>query len=197
MAEQLAFQQRFGNGGAVDPHIAGVRAPTETVQRACHQLFAGAAFAQNQHARVGWPDGLDQLPQLAHFQALTDNFLEAVGFAGACAEAGVLLQEPVPLGAAGDGVEEFFRRKRLGQIVNRARLDGLDRELGCGEGRDHQHGQVRPALFQLAEEFVAAHAIESRISDDHEEFLLFEQAQGFFGRLDCPHRIALVLQHGL
>jgi len=125
-----------------------------------------------------------------------DDLLEPVGLAGAGAQLLIFQNQPVPLGTAGNGVEEFFRRERLGQIVNRARLDCLDRELGSGEGRDHQHRQVRPALFQLAEEFVAAHAIESRIGDDHEEFLLFEQAQRGLGRIHGADLVAFFGHHG-
>ena len=123
------------------------------------------------------------MSQLADLGRFADDLLEPVRLAGAGAQLLILQNQPVPFGAAGNRVEEFLRRERLGQVINRARFDRLDGELGSGERRDHQHGHVRPAQFQLAEEFVAAHAVEPRIGDDHEELLLLEQAERGLGRI--------------
>ena len=87
----------------------------------------------------------------------------------------------MPFRAAGDGVEQFFGCERLRQVIDRAGLDGFDRQLGCGKRRDHQHRQVGPAQFQLAEEFVTAHAVQARVGDDHEEILLLQKPQGQLG----------------
>ena len=52
VAEQLGFQQRVGNGRAVDHHQRLVAPRTDQVQFLGHQVFARAAFAQHQHRGV-------------------------------------------------------------------------------------------------------------------------------------------------
>ena len=61
MAEQLAFQQRFGNRRAIDAHIVLVPAPAQAVHRAGHQVLAGAALTQDQYPRVARRHRLNQL----------------------------------------------------------------------------------------------------------------------------------------
>jgi hypothetical protein len=53
VAEQLAFDQLFRNGGAVDfdERLGGALA--EGVDGVRHQLFASAAFAIDEHAAIG------------------------------------------------------------------------------------------------------------------------------------------------
>ena len=55
VAEQLAFQQAFAQGPAVDAHIGAVGAGAELVDVAGDDFLAGARFADEQHAgpRVG------------------------------------------------------------------------------------------------------------------------------------------------
>ena len=144
VAEQFAFEQRFGNRGAVDADVIRVAPLAQTVQRAGDEFLAGAAFAENQNARVGWRDGLDQFAQFAHFRRFADDLVERDNFTGARAQRGVFAQKPVAFGAARDGVEQFLGRERLGEIINRAGLDGFDGELGRRVGREHEHGQFRP-----------------------------------------------------
>ena len=51
-------------------------------------------------------------------------------------------------------------------------------------------------MFQLAEELVAAHPVEARVGDDHEEVLLLEQPQRLLGGVHRPDFIALVRHDG-
>ena len=102
----------------------------------------------------------------------------------------------MPLRAAGDGVEQFLRRERFRQVINRAGLDCFDREFRRGERRDHQHGQVGPLVFQLPEELVTAHAVEARIGDDHEEVLLLQKPQRLLGGIHRADFIAFVRHDG-
>ena len=99
VAEQFAFEQGFGDGGAVDAHVAAVAPSAKTVQGAGHELLARAAFAKHQHACVGRSDGLDQLAKVSHLLRVTDNILQPASLAGARAQAGVFLKQTVALGA--------------------------------------------------------------------------------------------------
>ena len=140
---------------------------------------------------------MNQFPQFAHFRRFADDLVEAENFAGARTQRGVLAQQPVAFGATRDGVEQFFRRERLGQIINRAGFDGFDGELGRGVGREHEHRQIRPLLADPGQKIVTAHAAEPRVGDDHEKFLAPEQFQRLLGGFDRARGIALVLQHRL
>src|SRR6266852_2221441 len=99
MAEELAFEQRLGNGSAVDAHVARLAPLTETVERAGNEFFTGTALAEDQHPGVGWGDGLQHLEQVAHLGALADDLFKAIRLTGAGAETRVLLQQAVALGA--------------------------------------------------------------------------------------------------
>ena len=181
MAEQFAFEQRFGNGGAVDADVMRLAPQAQAVQRARDQFLAGAAFAENEHPRVGGGNGLNQFPQFAHFRRFADDLVEAENFAGARAQRGIFPQELMAFGAARDRVEQFLRRERFGEIINRAGLDGFDGELGRRVGGEHEHRQFRPLLADFGQKIVAAHAAQARVGDDHEKFLAREQLQPFLG----------------
>src|SRR5215469_14296484 len=51
VTKELAFKQCFGNSGAVGRDEPPVRTRAQGMNRAGDQLFAGAAFAKQQHAR--------------------------------------------------------------------------------------------------------------------------------------------------
>ena len=58
VAEEFGFEQRLGDGGAVDLDERRVAAAAREVHGACEQLLAGARFAEQQHARRGLRDAL-------------------------------------------------------------------------------------------------------------------------------------------
>ena len=197
VAEQFAFEQRFGNRGAVDAGVIRLAPLAQMVQRAGDELLAGAALAENQNARIGLRDGLDQFSQFPHPRRFADNLVERDDFAGARAQRGVFPQEPVAFGAPGHGVQQFLGRERLGNVVNRAGLDGFDGELGRRVSGDHEHGQLRPLVAGAGQKIVATHPAEPRIGDDHEKFLAREQFERLLGGFDGARGIALVFQHRL
>ena len=90
----------------------------------------------------------------------------------------------MPLGAAVDGVQQFLRLERLGQVIDGTGLDCLYRQLGRGVGGDHQNRQVRPALVGFPQEIVAAHPLEARVCDDHEITGRLNGRQPLLRRLD-------------
>ena len=195
VTEQLALQQRLGNGGAVDPDVGGLAAFTQGVQRAGDQFLARAALAEDEHRGMGGRDGLNQLAQFTHLGRVADDVVQMERVAGAGAQDGVLLEQPVPLGAPGHGVQQFFRLAGLGQVVEGTGLDRLSGELGRGKGGDHQHRQMGPALVAAAQKFPAVHAPEAEVRDDHEEFFPLDQPQRLLRRGDILHGIALLTEN--
>ncbi len=53
VAEELALDQAFGQGAAIDRDERAVAPLAEAVQRARHQLLAGPGFPGDEHAEVG------------------------------------------------------------------------------------------------------------------------------------------------
>ena len=49
VAKQFAFEQGFGDGGAIDADVTRLAALAQSVQGAGDQFLAGAAFAENEH----------------------------------------------------------------------------------------------------------------------------------------------------
>ena len=192
MAEQFAFEQRFGYRRAVDADVIAGAPLAQGMERAGDQLLARPALAQDQHGGIGRRHGLDQLAQLANPDRIADDLVQPIRFAGARAQLLIFEDQPVPLRAAGDGVEQFFGREWFRQVINGAGLDRFDRQLGRGERGDHQDRQMGPLLFQLAEKFVTAHAVEARVGDDHEEVFLFQKPQRLLGGVHRPDLIAFL-----
>src|SRR5580700_6930071 len=90
VAEKLALNQLFWNGGAVDfdERLGGARA--HGVERVRHQLLSSAAFAIDEYAPVGGRHERKLLAQGLHGHAFADD---AVARAAVGAEAAILERE--------------------------------------------------------------------------------------------------------
>ena len=73
VSEQLAFQQRLGEGGAVDGDEGLGRARAEAVQGAGHQFLAGAGFAEDEHRGVLRSHARDQPEHFVNGDALAGD----------------------------------------------------------------------------------------------------------------------------
>src|SRR5579871_5317186 len=73
MPEELAFNEVFGNGGAIDLNIHGIFAKALSVNGACHKFLASAGFAVNQHAAVGRRHQRDLLAECFDGNAVAHN----------------------------------------------------------------------------------------------------------------------------
>ena len=73
VAEQFAFQQRFGNGGAIDGDERRVGAVAVLVNGAGDQFLAGAGFAADEHVHRFGGDPANLLVNFLHRGALADE----------------------------------------------------------------------------------------------------------------------------
>ena len=73
VSEEFALEQRLGQRAAVNGDQRMESSRAGMVDRARHQFLAGAAFARDQHGRVGRTNGLNGLENLAHGPALADD----------------------------------------------------------------------------------------------------------------------------
>ncbi len=73
MAEELALNEIFRNGGAVDFDERFRRTPAETVERSGHQFFSRPVFPHDEDPGIGGSDDADRLLQIDNFGAATVN----------------------------------------------------------------------------------------------------------------------------
>src|SRR5690606_29108373 len=73
MSEQLVFQQRLTEGGAVDLEKVLLPAPRQVVQPGGYQLLAGAALSDNQHRLVERGDAGDMFLHLQEAGRFADH----------------------------------------------------------------------------------------------------------------------------
>src|SRR5260370_37700518 len=79
MAEEFAFEERFGQRGAIKGEKQTVSALAVLVDRAGGKLLAGTAFAIDQHGRFAESDALDESVNLLHARAVTGHIVLQAG----------------------------------------------------------------------------------------------------------------------
>ena len=72
MSKQLAFDERFGNGSAIESHKRPLLAQAVEVNRLGHQFLTGAALAANEHRDLAFGRLLHQRVHLLHSGARAD-----------------------------------------------------------------------------------------------------------------------------
>ena len=165
VAEELAFQQGFRQGRAVDGHERIRGAATQVVDGPCQQLLAGAAFSQDQHRgirfrRTGGPG---------------KNLLQGFGSAEHAESRGTFFQPPPQCAVLTD---EFARGQGSPHHdLKLIEVDGLGQEIGGaglhgGYGHvdgsvrgHHHHGRVRHQFLASGEQFVAGHARHAQVRE--------------------------------
>ena len=139
MAEQLAFQQVLGDGGAVQRDEGAGGAAGAAVDVAGQHLLAAAALAGDQDACLGAGDLLGAADRGQHGRVPRDDgvALARGGFQDRGDEFGVWREREELAGAGGDG---FGGHLRIG--VEAAGDNGDGDPLGC-EGADQSADVVR------------------------------------------------------
>ena len=75
VSEQLAFDQRVGNGATVDGDERPLPAHRRVVDQSRHQLLAGAAFPGDENGALGARHLLNETQQTLHLGRLRDEIL--------------------------------------------------------------------------------------------------------------------------
>ena len=157
VAEQLGFEQRFGDGGAVDGDERAVVARAERVKRAREQLLAGAALPFEQHRRVGGGGAVQRDRHLLELRVVADDLRRAAALGQLFPQDQVFRGQPALRERALDHQQEMVGIDRLRQEVEGAFLhrgDGVldaaerghddDRQLGIEVFRRAQHAEAVP-----------------------------------------------------
>jgi hypothetical protein len=163
VAEQLGLDQRRRQRGEVDRDERRRRARRVVVDRARHQLLAGAGLAGDEHRRVRSRGAADQLPDRQHRRRRADQARAR----RRRRRGGRRLRQPALRDRALDGGEQRREVERLGQIVEGAVAHGADGALRVAvRGRDdHRHVLLLPGA-DLAQELEPVAVAQADVEQD-------------------------------
>ncbi len=166
VAEERRLEQVRRQVAGIDGDEGSLRPRGVGVDRARHQLLAGAALALNQDGRAAGRRLDDQVEHLPHARALADDVRElVVPLLDVLAEVPVLADQPPPLHRVADDHDHFVVLERLRHVVERAGLHRGNRALDRRVGGDDDDVEVFVDSFQLVER---GDAVEPRHHDVHD-----------------------------
>src|SRR5262245_32523422 len=93
MAEQLALEQVFGNGSAVDGNERTTAPARPSMNRARDQLLADSAFAGDEHCGLVVGDLRDRPKDVLHLGALREEIFESMLLSNFLAERPIFATE--------------------------------------------------------------------------------------------------------
>ena len=151
MAKELAFEQRFDHCRTVHHHEGTRASGSELVKSPRHQFLACAGFARHQRCPNVRRQTPDHVEQFLHHGTSADHPVKLE----LLRQLRVSPQERLPpldaLAHRDQQLAEAVEVERLGQVVERAKLDGLDGGVDAGvtgHETDLACGQSRPNLPQ-------------------------------------------------
>ena len=161
------------------------------MQRLRDQLLARAALAAHEHGEVRLGDLADRLEDALHRRARADQVLEGVLALHALEQLAVLARHARALERALHDQADLLVVERLRDVVLRARLHRLDRDLlGAVRGDHHHHGLGAQALG-LAQHVETGGPVAEREVGQHEvEALLGQPRERLVARAGEQHLVA-------
>ena len=212
VAEQFAFQQLFGNGGAVDREERLFAAVAVMINRAGDEFLAGAAFAGDERGGVGGGDLADEFEHLLHRLAAADDAQLVILRFEQRLIRDDLFHVARGLERVGDDVLELGRVERLEQIIVGAELHRLDGGLRRAVGGHQDHEQLGVVRADAAQGFKPVHAAHAHVHEHEVGFEFRDDFQPFLagrrgGQLDfrrienplerIPHILFIINQQQL
>jgi hypothetical protein len=189
VSEELALEQRLGQGDAVDRDKGLRAAVTRRVEAAGCHLLACARFPGEKHIGVGPGHAVQQANHLAHRVALPHQRPAGPGFAARALRTPLGLRVAVRQGAA-DAVGELRSLDGLCQVVECPGFDSLNGRLDGAIGGDDDH---RCAVVVLHGRPQDAHAVEARhlqVGENHVGLMLGQEIDDVLGMSRRHHMVA-------
>jgi len=196
ITEELALEQIFRDGGAVDLDHGLFSARAGRMDGISRQLLAGAALPFEQHRGArGFGDDLDQIEDLLDGGAFTIEARFRRAAALLFLEAGDLQLEAMGFERLGHHQLELVQLEGLEQIVVGARFQRLHRGTGVGQGGDHDHQQLRLQLTDARQHLQPAFAGQLDVEQNQVDQPLLEPRQRLLPARCGLDKIALSLHH--
>src|SRR5512134_97095 len=182
VAEKLRLEQLARDGRGIDCNERPGRARTVTVQRARHELLAGAGLPGDEDRGVRLGQAADRAKHLLHRRRLAEDLGADIRLV-----AGALLPRALPQRAP-DELDRVVDVERLGQVLVGAPLKGADRALEIGVGGhddDRQIGVQRPCPREQLEARLTRHP---DVAHHHLRRLRVERGERFLRRSEGLER---------
>ena len=189
VTEEFAFEELFGDGGAIDSEERLGAAIRVVINGAGDKFFAGAAFAGDESGGIGGGQLTDNFEHLLHALATANDALFVVfGFEKRLIRDD-LLHVTRGLEGVGDNFFEFWDVERLKEIIVGAKLHGLDGGLRGAVGGHEDDQQLGVDLADAAKGFEAGNAAHANVHQDKVGLELGNKAKALFsarsgGQLD-------------
>ena len=190
VAEQLAFQQRFGQRAAMDHHQWMITPRAGIVDGASHQFFSRAAFAGDQHRGIGGTDGFNGVHHAPHGRAVAHQLIGTRDLRVLFAEALVFLLRTLMRERLAHLEGDVFGVERLGHVIVGAVLHRRHRGLDRGIAGHHDGDQPRIDLVHAALQFDAVGAAHLDVEQRDIPLLFRHPQQRLAGAFRGAHLVA-------
>src|SRR5215831_451203 len=162
---------------------------TVKMQGSCYQFFAGAALALDQNCAVGFGNLGDKSVNVFHARARSNQVFELVAVLELTPEVNIFAKGRLIIQGALDAQQQLINFERLRDVVVRPDLEGFDRGLNRGEGRDHDHRGLRKLSTAFPENIKAGDLLHLDVDDDK---MGIDLAKGFGSRFRGAVRESLM-----
>ncbi len=190
VAEQLTLDQLLRDGRAVhlDERLAAAR--RVVVQRAGDELLAGAALPRDEHRGGAVGHALEHRVDLVQPRGAADD-AEARARDEVRGLRRLLPREVTRAQRLGDDLAHLVFVEGLGEVVEGAGLQRLDRGVDGAVRGDHHHGQIGIFAQRLAEQGHAVHLRHAQIGDHEVDVVLAERSEPLLAVLREEHVVAV------
>ena len=176
VAEEFAFDEVFGDGGAVDLDEGSAGAGALAIEGAGDQFLAGAAFAGDEDGGLGAGDFADRVGANFPWPGLALQIVTGIVLLGV-AKVGVDLEELGEVVGLLEGDLQLIGGEGLEQVIERAVAHAVHRGFNGAEAGDHDNQRFLGLGLQFAEQ-VGAFAIGEADIEENE-------VEGVPGRSSC------------
>ena len=166
MAEELALEESFGEGGAVDCDERLVTIDGVVMNRACDELFTGSRFTANENRGRASRQHTDRLEDLTHLRRAAHDVVDAPflgGFGHQVVELGVHLAHALRLA---DTQQKLVIVDGLADVLESAELHRLDRRLHVVERGNHDDVGLLVDLTDALQDVYPVHHRKMNVQDD-------------------------------
>ena len=153
MPEELALDQGWGDGAAVERHEGLRGAPRQAMDRAGGDFLAAAGGASDEDGCVRLGDAADDFEDLGHDRGAPYQVAQPSRFLQLGAESLDFRLEPAPVRQTVENDLELSGPERLQQIVNRSGAERLDGVVDRALAGDDNPLAIRVGLPRRAKDF--------------------------------------------
>ncbi len=187
MAEEFGFEQRLGDGAAVEGHEAVLTPRAGLVEGAGNDLLARAGLAGDEHRGRARCDGFDHLAQVAHRLAAANHAGQAVALLELVAQVGIFGAQPPLFQRRLEDVHQLFELEWFADEVGGAALDGVDRVFNRAVAGDDDADDAGVAVERRGQHGAAVDARQPQVRHQDVEREAFEPFERLLTRRGFAH----------